>query len=167
MQENTDEQVAFFSALADPTRLKLVKLLHRQRKQDALCVNALAGLLGVSQSAVSQHLRVLKSIGLVKGGKARLPHPLLRQPGCTGEMSEACLNGSEHRGAGRGATLPGILSRKEGTKCVITLTMAASNIFTIQHRATGITIGVAAVAPDMHRSDFPPGRKSLKNLKST
>ena len=67
MQENTDEQVAFFSALADPTRLKLVKLLHRQRKQDALCVNALAGLLGVSQSAVSQHLRVLKSIGLVKG----------------------------------------------------------------------------------------------------
>lgn len=67
LPEDTDEQTALFSALADPTRLSLVKLLRRQRAQDALCVNALADLLGVSQSAVSQHLRVLKSIGLVKG----------------------------------------------------------------------------------------------------
>lgn len=67
LQENTEEQAALFSALADPTRLKLAKLLQRQRDQDALCVNALAGLLGVTQSAVSQHLRVLKGIGLVKG----------------------------------------------------------------------------------------------------
>ena len=67
VQENTDEQAAIFSALADPTRLKLVKLLCRQRDPDALCVNALASLLGVTQSAVSQHLRVLRSIGLVKG----------------------------------------------------------------------------------------------------
>lgn len=66
-QENIDEQAAVFSALADPTRLKLVKLLQRQRDPDALCVNALASLLGVTQSAISQHLRVLKAIGLVKG----------------------------------------------------------------------------------------------------
>jgi ArsR family transcriptional regulator len=66
-QQNTDEQAAVFSALADPTRLKLVKLLQRQRDPDALCVNALAALLGVTQSAVSQHLRVLKATGLVKG----------------------------------------------------------------------------------------------------
>ena len=65
--ENTDEQVAIFSALADPTRLKLIKLLRNQRDPDALCVNALAGLLGVTQSAISQHLRVLKALGLVKG----------------------------------------------------------------------------------------------------
>jgi ArsR family transcriptional regulator len=65
--ENTEEQAALFSALADPTRLKLVKLLCRQRTPDALCVNAMAGLLGVSQSAVSQHLRVLRAVGLVKG----------------------------------------------------------------------------------------------------
>jgi DNA-binding transcriptional ArsR family regulator len=67
IQENTEEQVTVFSALADPTRLKLVKLLCHQRSPDALCVNVLAGLLGVTQSAVSQHLRVLRSIGLVKG----------------------------------------------------------------------------------------------------
>jgi len=65
--DTTEQQAALFAALADPTRLKLVKLLSRQREPHALCVNALAGLLGVSQSAVSQHLRVLKSIGLVKG----------------------------------------------------------------------------------------------------
>jgi len=67
LQQDTDEQAAIFAALADPTRLKLVKLLRRQRDPDALCVNALAGLLGVTQSAISQHLRVLKAIGLVKG----------------------------------------------------------------------------------------------------
>ena len=63
----TEEQAAIFSVLADPTRLKLLKLLYGQREPHALCVNALAGLLGVTQSAVSQHLRALKSVGLVKG----------------------------------------------------------------------------------------------------
>lgn len=66
-QNNTEEQAAFFAALADPTRLKLFKLLCQQRTPDALCVNALAGLLEVTQSAVSQHLRVLKGVGLVNG----------------------------------------------------------------------------------------------------
>ena len=66
-QRAIERQVAVFSALADPTRLKLVKLLCQQHPTHALCVNALASLLGVSQSAVSQHLRVLKAIGLVSG----------------------------------------------------------------------------------------------------
>lgn len=67
VQVSTEEEVAIFAALADPTRLKLVKLLLRQHDPDALCVNALAALLGVTQSAVSQHLRVLRATGLVKG----------------------------------------------------------------------------------------------------
>lgn len=54
-----------FKALADPTRLRLVELLSEGEK--ALCVNALARALGVTQSAVSQHLRVLRQAGLVKG----------------------------------------------------------------------------------------------------
>ena len=62
-----EKQAALFSVLADPTRLKLLKLLTQQREPNALCVNALAYHLGVTQSAVSQHLRVLKSAGLVKG----------------------------------------------------------------------------------------------------
>lgn len=67
MNEDTEEQAAFFRVMADPTRLKLLKLLCRQRKPNALCVNALACRLGITQSAVSQHLRVLKTMGLVKG----------------------------------------------------------------------------------------------------
>jgi DNA-binding transcriptional ArsR family regulator len=62
-----EKQASIFGLLADPTRLKLLRLLSRQREPNALCVNALAYRLGVTQSAVSQHLRVLKSAGLVKG----------------------------------------------------------------------------------------------------
>jgi len=67
MKDITKEQAAIFSALGDPTRLKLLKLLCHQKEPDALCVNALVGLLGVSQPAISQHLRVLRSAGLVNG----------------------------------------------------------------------------------------------------
>ena len=66
-RDNTKEEARVFGALADPTRLKLVKLLCQQQEANALCVNALAGILGVTQSAVSQHLRILKAIGLVRG----------------------------------------------------------------------------------------------------
>jgi DNA-binding transcriptional ArsR family regulator len=54
-----------FKALSDPTRLGLVKLLSDHK--GALCVNALARRLNVTQSAVSQHLRVLRQADLVKG----------------------------------------------------------------------------------------------------
>jgi ArsR family transcriptional regulator len=63
---NIEEQAALFGVLADATRLKLLRLLSRQQEPNALCVNALAYQLGITQSAVSQHLRILKSAGLVK-----------------------------------------------------------------------------------------------------
>ena len=65
--DKSEDEAAVFATLADPTRLKLVKLLAHQDTPGALCVNALAEVLGVSQSAVSQHLRILKNIGLVSG----------------------------------------------------------------------------------------------------
>ena len=65
--KSNEDEAAFFKALADPTRLNLVKILCHQHEPDALCVNALAKLHGISQSAVSQHLRILKNVGLVKG----------------------------------------------------------------------------------------------------
>lgn len=67
MKDNIKEQAEIFKTLADPTRLRLLKLLYDQHEPDALCVNALVGLLGVTQPAISQHLRILKSVGLVKG----------------------------------------------------------------------------------------------------
>jgi ArsR family transcriptional regulator len=65
-----------FKALSDPTRLKLIRLLGEHPRHECppecdghsfLCVNALAHHLGVSQSAVSQHLRVLRQAGIVRG----------------------------------------------------------------------------------------------------
>jgi ArsR family transcriptional regulator, arsenate/arsenite/antimonite-responsive transcriptional repressor len=74
MQENmlpdnkkTREQAELFAALADPTRLKLLQVLCRQNPPGCRCVNNLSLLLGISQPAVSQHLRVLKAAGLVTG----------------------------------------------------------------------------------------------------
>jgi len=60
------EPATFFAALADPTRLRLIQILARRPASSALCVNALAGRLGISQPAASQHLQVLRSVGLVR-----------------------------------------------------------------------------------------------------
>lgn len=57
----------FFKALGDETRLHLVALLAQQEPRKAFCVGRLARELGVTPSAVSQHLRVLKDLGLVRG----------------------------------------------------------------------------------------------------
>ena len=57
----------FFRALGDETRLHLVSLLAQQEPGKAFCVGRLARELDVTPSAVSQHLRVLKDLGLVHG----------------------------------------------------------------------------------------------------
>lgn len=62
-----DEATQIFKALSDPTRLRLIQLLACQERGSALCVMALADRLEVSQPAVSQHLRVLRNLGLVRG----------------------------------------------------------------------------------------------------
>ena len=63
--DEIEELTEIFKALSDPTRLRLVKLLSEGG--GALCVNALAHKLNVTQSAVSQHLRVLRQARLVRG----------------------------------------------------------------------------------------------------
>ena len=51
-----------FKALGDPTRLQIVSALAHEE----LCVCDLASLVGVSQSAVSHSLRVLRDLRLVR-----------------------------------------------------------------------------------------------------
>ena len=63
--DEVKELARLFKALSDETRLRLLKLLADRGPEGALCVGALAGKLGVTQSAVSQHLAVLRSAGLV------------------------------------------------------------------------------------------------------
>ncbi len=54
-----------FQALADPTRVRLISALLNGE----LCVYDLAALLGMSQSAVSHQLRLLRNLHLVKNRK--------------------------------------------------------------------------------------------------
>lgn len=55
----------YFKSLGDETRLRLVALLAQQEPDNALCVGRLARELETTASNVSQHLRVLKNLGLV------------------------------------------------------------------------------------------------------
>jgi DNA-binding transcriptional ArsR family regulator len=61
----TMEPVQIFKTLADETRFKLVRLLLTHD----LCVGALAKHLGISEAAVSQHMKSLREAGLVRGEK--------------------------------------------------------------------------------------------------
>jgi ArsR family transcriptional regulator len=56
---------ATFKALADPTRVRIVSILA----QTELCVCDLAATLGMSQSAVSHQLRLMREMRLVKSRK--------------------------------------------------------------------------------------------------
>lgn len=55
------EAAELFKILSVDRRIEIIELL----KREAMSVKALAEVLGVTQSAVSQHLRVLKSVSLV------------------------------------------------------------------------------------------------------
>lgn len=61
----TAEIVQILKTLSDETRFELVKLLLTHD----FCVGALAQHLGLSEAAVSQHLKLLREAGLVKGEK--------------------------------------------------------------------------------------------------
>lgn len=56
------KEAELFKILCADKRIEIIELL----KKDTMNVNSLAKSLGITQSAVSQHLRVLKAAGLVK-----------------------------------------------------------------------------------------------------
>ncbi|MDZ7696178.1 MAG: metalloregulator ArsR/SmtB family transcription factor [Deltaproteobacteria bacterium] len=53
--------IKVMKALSDPNRVKILKLLQ----QKPMFVREIQGLLGISQSAVSKHLKVLENAGFV------------------------------------------------------------------------------------------------------
>jgi DNA-binding transcriptional ArsR family regulator len=59
--ERLDKTTAIFSALADPTRLRILDALGIEE----LCVCDLAAICRISQSGVSHQLRLLRDRGLV------------------------------------------------------------------------------------------------------
>ncbi|MFN2340551.1 MAG: ArsR/SmtB family transcription factor [Halanaerobium sp.] len=59
------EIINLLKALGDPRRLEIIELLLQKK----FCVGALAKRIGISESAVSQQLKILREAGLVIGEK--------------------------------------------------------------------------------------------------
>ena len=64
-QTTAADAARFFSALADPTRVRIIGLLANVE----LCVGDLQRLLGMTQPAVSHQLRLLRDMRLVRARK--------------------------------------------------------------------------------------------------
>ena len=79
--DDVEKLAEIFKAFSDPTRLRLIKSLRGNN--GALCVNALSGMLGVTQSAVSQHLRVLRQAGLVRVNDAAILYTICSKRMCS------------------------------------------------------------------------------------
>jgi len=88
MRDDPEKLAALFSALGSDTRIRILQELA----EHPLCVGALAMRLDMTQSAISQHLTVLRNAGLVQSDKqGSFVHYAL-----TNDASERCsraLNG--------------------------------------------------------------------------
>jgi DNA-binding transcriptional ArsR family regulator len=62
-REAAQEYASWFRALADPTRVQLVELLARSRRP--MSVGELVAEMGLAQSTVSQHLKILAEVRFV------------------------------------------------------------------------------------------------------
>ena len=60
-----EDLVKVFKALSDETRLKILLIISKR----TICQKGISRHLGISESAVSQHTKVLKESGIVTGIK--------------------------------------------------------------------------------------------------
>lgn len=73
-----------YAALAEPTRRRILDLL----RDDERAVGELVDLLGLSQPAVSKHLRVLRDAGLVEARPDAQRRLYRLRPGPLAEVDE-------------------------------------------------------------------------------
>ena len=59
------ETVKLFKAIGDETRIKILLLLSKRN----ICAKGISKHLDISEAAVSQHIKVLKDVGLIVGYK--------------------------------------------------------------------------------------------------
>ncbi|MFQ5886631.1 MAG: ArsR/SmtB family transcription factor, partial [Anaerolineae bacterium] len=101
------DSAELFKILAADTRLEIIELLKAGPQR----VNDIAATLGVSQSAVSQHLRILKQAALVRGEREGyyIPYSLNEEAlhECRQRLEEVCTCGCvEDHFPGRYGPLP-------------------------------------------------------------
>ncbi|WP_369133526.1 ArsR/SmtB family transcription factor [Modestobacter sp. I12A-02662] len=91
---------ALLTALAFPLRLSIVALLAEHGPH---CVHQLVDALGVPQPLVSQHLRVLRSAGLVAGERR---HRQVEYRLVDAHVAHIVRDAIEHAGHGRAGDAP-------------------------------------------------------------
>src|SRR3990172_750957 len=102
LRASIKEAGALFKILSVDKRIEIIELL----KNESMSVNAIAESLGITQSAVSQHLRVLKSAGLVCDERRgywifySLDKDALEK--CRQRLNRICLCGCSGRDGGKG-----------------------------------------------------------------
>jgi len=62
------KMVEVLKAFADINRMKIVRVLAAN-PDESVCVSDLARILGISQPAVSQHIKVLKAVDVLAPGR--------------------------------------------------------------------------------------------------
>jgi len=88
-QENiVEDLLAFFKALSDANRLKIVALLAQEPRS----VEHLASMLGVSSSTVSHHLARLSKVGLVSASAKGYYNVYRLESQALSEMAERVLS---------------------------------------------------------------------------
>ncbi len=105
----TSQTLKVLKALGEENRFQIIRLLIK----NDLCVGALARVLNISKPAVSQHLKILREAGLVRGEKIGywthyrvekeliqessnyLQELIISQPGTNGINEFICLRNEE------------------------------------------------------------------------
>jgi ArsR family transcriptional regulator len=62
------EMSEVFKALGDPTRLRIIRMLASKMESN-LSVSDLAKKLGITQPSASQHIKVLKNVGILESSR--------------------------------------------------------------------------------------------------
>jgi ArsR family transcriptional regulator, arsenate/arsenite/antimonite-responsive transcriptional repressor len=85
--ERADELAKKLKALADPTRLRLVSIVAASEDREA-CVCDLIEPVGLGQSTVSHHLKILMEAGFLTRSKRGTWAYYKLVPGALGELSQ-------------------------------------------------------------------------------
>ena len=94
-----DSKAELFKVLGVESRISIIELL---KQKGPMCVSELSEALGISPSAVSQHLKVLKYAGLVRNERKGYWIPYQVDPAaleqCNELLSEVCTCGCRATG---------------------------------------------------------------------
>lgn len=101
-----DKKAELFKVLGVESRIRIIELL---KQRGPMCVNEMSEVLGISPSAVSQHLKVLKYAGLVRSERKGYWMPYEVDPAaleqCKELLSKVCTCGCKGTGRAREAEL--------------------------------------------------------------